>query len=295
MSLENEIREWDELARRMGRLRVLVGEPFSRSFSVDYFSDVNFERIYDREERELYLWPDSKPVQIGYQNQFEGYRELLTMRRVRDWVFELVRESQNLDWFFLVRDPRNIRPALRELGQPQSELRDWGMSWILEKKIPRNVFFGFVCGDEMPELREYKNFAIEALLREPVRRFLVHRCYQWFDFESVLCLKDGIDWVVIEPELPNARPMNPNWVRDVISACKRWQIPVFFRGWGDLLPAIQYRPKNDIAPFSEWTVTRSDGQPMRVGAIPDLRNYVIVMREDSGRKLNGNEYLETPN
>jgi len=135
----------------------------------------------------------------------------------------------------------------------------------------------------------------EALLREPVRRFLVHRCYQWFDFESVLCLKDGIDWVVIEPELPNARPMNPNWVRDVISACKRWQIPVFFRGWGDLLPAIQYRPKNDIAPFSEWTVTRSDGQPMRVGAIPDLRNYVIVMREDSGRKLNGNEYLETPN
>lgn len=135
----------------------------------------------------------------------------------------------------------------------------------------------------------------ERMQTLPVRRFLVHRCYQWFDFESVLCLKDGIDWVVIEPELPNARPMNPNWVRDVISACKRWQIPVFFRGWGDLLPAIQYRPKNDIAPFSEWTVTRSDGQPMRVGAIPDLRNYVIVMREDSGRKLNGNEYLETPN
>ena len=44
---------------------------------------------------------------------------------------------------------------------------------------------------------------------------------------------DGIDWVIVGGESgPGARPMHPNWVRDIREQCGRLEVPFFFKQWG---------------------------------------------------------------
>jgi protein gp37 len=44
-----------------------------------------------------------------------------------------------------------------------------------------------------------------------------------------------IDWVIVGGESgPRARPMEPDWVRDVQRQCKRADVPFFFKQWGGL-------------------------------------------------------------
>ncbi len=43
----------------------------------------------------------------------------------------------------------------------------------------------------------------------------------------------GIDWVIVGGESgPGARPMNPDWVRDIRNQCVRAKAPFFFKQWG---------------------------------------------------------------
>jgi len=44
---------------------------------------------------------------------------------------------------------------------------------------------------------------------------------------------DGIDWVIVGGESgPGARPMNPDWVRDIRDQCIAAETPFFFKQWG---------------------------------------------------------------
>ena len=43
----------------------------------------------------------------------------------------------------------------------------------------------------------------------------------------------GIDWVIVGGESgPGARPMNPEWVRDIQRQCAVLKVPFFFKQWG---------------------------------------------------------------
>jgi protein gp37 len=43
----------------------------------------------------------------------------------------------------------------------------------------------------------------------------------------------GIHWVIVGGESgPGARPMQPEWVRDIHGACIRQRVPFFFKQWG---------------------------------------------------------------
>ena len=47
----------------------------------------------------------------------------------------------------------------------------------------------------------------------------------------------GIDWVIVGGESgPGARPMNPQWVRDIRDQCHTADVPFFFKQWGGLRP-----------------------------------------------------------
>ena len=42
-----------------------------------------------------------------------------------------------------------------------------------------------------------------------------------------------IDWVIVGGESgPHARPMDPNWARDLREQCRRADVPFFFKQWG---------------------------------------------------------------
>jgi protein gp37 len=44
---------------------------------------------------------------------------------------------------------------------------------------------------------------------------------------------DRIDWVIIGGESgPGARPLQRNWIVDLIDQCERAEVPVFFKQWG---------------------------------------------------------------
>lgn len=50
----------------------------------------------------------------------------------------------------------------------------------------------------------------------------------------------GIDWVVVGGESgPGARPMHPDWVRDIRDRCVAAGIPFFFKQWGAWWPDIE--------------------------------------------------------
>lgn len=47
----------------------------------------------------------------------------------------------------------------------------------------------------------------------------------------------GIDWVIVGGESgPGARPMNPDWVRDIRDRCYAVGVAFFFKQWGGLRP-----------------------------------------------------------
>ena len=44
---------------------------------------------------------------------------------------------------------------------------------------------------------------------------------------------EGIDWVIVGGESgPGARPMQPNWVREIRDNCLQHRVPFFFKQWG---------------------------------------------------------------
>lgn len=44
---------------------------------------------------------------------------------------------------------------------------------------------------------------------------------------------DGIDWVIVGGESgPGARPLSPDWVRDIRDQCQATSVPFFFKQWG---------------------------------------------------------------
>lgn len=47
----------------------------------------------------------------------------------------------------------------------------------------------------------------------------------------------GIDWVIVGGESgPGARPMHPDWVRDIRDRCVEARVPFFFKQWGGRTP-----------------------------------------------------------
>jgi protein gp37 len=50
--------------------------------------------------------------------------------------------------------------------------------------------------------------------------------------------RPGLDWVICGGETgPGARPMHPDWVRDLRDQCVRTGVPFFFKQWGEFAPS----------------------------------------------------------
>ncbi len=104
---------------------------------------------------------------------------------------------------------------------------------IAEKRIealplPKNVWLGVtVCNQaeadaKLPilmEIRAHKRFvSIEPMLG-PIA--------------LDISVKPGIDWIICGGETgPGARPMRPDWVRNLRDQCQNTGTPFYFKGWG---------------------------------------------------------------
>jgi protein gp37 len=70
---------------------------------------------------------------------------------------------------------------------------------------------------------------------------------------------EAIDWVIVGGESgPRARPMKPEWVRDIRDQCRAWGIPFFFKQWGGFNKKKNGR-KLDGRTWDEMPLPRAPG------------------------------------
>jgi protein gp37 len=142
-------------------------------------------------------------------------------------------------------------------AQPQHEFQ------ILTKRAerlpgfsyPDNVWLGVTV-----EKAQHKNRI--DYLRQTNAKIKFLSCEPLLDDLGDLDL-EGIHWVIAGGESgKNARPCNPQWVRNIQKQCKKAGVPFFFKQWGEWLPAE----------LNKW-----NKQPRYMYFVPDNKNAIRLV------------------
>ena len=107
----------------------------------------------------------------------------------------------------------------------------------------------------------------------------------------------NLDWVVIGGESgPGARPMHPQWPRNIRDQCAAAGVPYFFKQWGGWVPADDIKPERGDGIYidddgSLMTMPLGGGYD-RAGI--NLAGMRRVGKKAAGRLLDGVEHSEFP-
>lgn len=102
----------------------------------------------------------------------------------------------------------------------------------------------------------------------------------------------GIDWVIVGGESgPGARPMHPDWVRDIRDRCVAASVPFFFKQWGEWTPAAPERGPEKRTIWLDGS-THSSSRIPPTGARPTL--VWRVGKKAAGRELDGRTWDQMP-
>lgn len=205
----------------------------------------------------------------------------------------------NLLFLLLTKRPSNINKYIPE-------------SWKVSP--PKNVMFGCSVSDQktandlIPQLLEVngnKFLSIEPLLgpidltmikapkdpHEPDEKYFINAlgntsylweyepgCYDTVDGP----VYEGIRWVIVGGESGHhARPMHPDWVKQLQKQCSDDEVPFFFKQWGEYRPI---RPGQFGEPY----------RPDKHYKFIDGTEMIDVGKKAAGRELNGRVYDEFP-
>jgi protein gp37 len=138
-----------------------------------------------------------------------------------------------------------------------------------------NVWLGVTA-----ENQEWASKRIPALVATPAAKRFVSCEPLLGPIDLSHNLGKGIDWVIAGGESgPGARPMHPDWVRDLRNQCQHPDVPFFFKQWGEWLPVSFF----DASPkIPENLIDLGDLYMGRVG------------KKAAGRTLDGREWNEAP-
>ncbi len=221
----------------------------------------------------------------------------------REDLWALIRECDQLDWLLLTKRPQNIAKMLPP---------DWGDGWP-------QVWLGTSAGTQKTADQN-----IPHLLAAPaaIRFVSAEPLLGSIDFAAVpkgkisknitichgaLTGVDGlgrsgphIDWVICGGESgPNARPMHPDWARDLRDQCAAAGVAFFFKQWGNWTAEID-RDKDDPdwrANYSRanrdgWAILNAEGGTGFHGDRVHLMKRVT--KDAAGRSLDGQQWNEVP-
>src|SRR5690606_4822938 len=92
----------------------------------------------------------------------------------------------------------------------------------------------------------------------------------------------GIDWVIVGGESGHgARPMHPDWARDIRDQCQKAGVPFFMKQWGEWLDADSALRPGEC----------SIGHRVRY---VEATAMIRVGKSRAGRLLDGREHSEWP-
>jgi protein gp37 len=154
-------------------------------------------------------------------------------------------------------------------------------------------------------------FALRGVSVEPMlgpvdfgREYLRYKCGGKYPFRSLenkyrTRIIHMLDWVICGGESgTNARPMHPDWARNLRDQCASAGVPFFFKQWGEYSPV---RPDGFIG---EWGVIDGEGRYVRETTAwngrtgkdsPSNEVYVYrVGKRAAGRTLDGEIWNQYP-
>lgn len=139
---------------------------------------------------------------------------LVVNERAKLW--SLIEHTRMLDWLLLTKRPENML-----------KFTAWQDQW------PSNVWAMTSVEDQ-----EQAEARIPYLLRVPaiVKGLSVEPLLTSVDLSPWI---DDIQWVIVGGESGRyARPLNPDWVRQIRDTCKTHNVAFFFKQWGEWAPVM---------------------------------------------------------
>jgi protein gp37 len=183
--------------------------------------------------------------------------------RVRLW--DLISKTPNLDWLLLTKRPHNV-----------GKMVPWGQDW------PANVWLGATAENQrwaerrLPLLLQYP----AAVLFASCEPLLGH-----VDLSTWLPGKSSwraLDWVIVGGESGvGARPMNPEWARNLRDQCIEQGVAFHFKQWGNWKPTVG----DDLSGYQIRELK---------GSVAGLTAMANVGKKLAGRSLDGHQWDELP-
>jgi len=165
-------------------------------------------------------------------------------------LFRLIRETPNLDWLLLTKRVGNasvmIADAMHHAGMPMEDRRAWpwpnvwlGATVVNQEEADRDI-------PKLLRLHTARRFlSVEPMLSAiDLRRYLIGHEDAGTPLDGARTVggcrayTPPLDWVIVGGESGHhARPMHPQWVRDIRDQCAAAGVPFLFKQWGEFLPA----------------------------------------------------------
>ena len=185
--------------------------------------------------------------------------------RWRIILFDLITQTQNLDWLLLTKRPEKAKSFFDEYGFNE------------DNGFFKNVWIGTsvenqkTANERIPILAQipakFRFLSCEPLLENVdlnLQEYQRHPEYAW-----------GIDWVIVGGESGNdARHMNIDWVRSIKDQCLEYDVSFFFKQWGEYYPNCFLDENGNRIESTIW--------------------YDKIGKKKSGRLLDGQEWNQFP-
>lgn len=240
-------------------------------------------------------------------------------------LFEQIRITPYLDWLLVTKRIGNFlnlaEQVIRHIESmpdwsedrphPFEALRNWLADWILLKKPPANVWLGITVVNQAEADRDIPKLlstpaAVRFLSMEPLLGTV--QIAFWLDsLPAVVDQRPRLDWVIVGGESgPGARPMHPQWARDIRDQCEAAGVAFMFKQWGawetcyqrsDGTPVFRQFDTHEqwVAKASSWVnggicLDRSGKQLQRGADMAEARdagNFPVTIMHKVGKKKAG--------
>lgn len=217
----------------------------------------------------------------------------------RAGLFELIRVTPQLDWLLLTKRPQNIVRMVRDHGAIAGN----GTRYLLE-----NVILGTTAEDQtrwdqnIPALLRTRDaiganllfVSVEPMLGPIDCGLLGHRMGA-----AAGALRGVIDWVICGGESgPGARPMHPQWARNLRDQCAAAGVPFLFKQWGEWTPGENVQRQRGTVDTAVLWDGRWHIHPLNLatdsGHVDDEPDLYRVGKKAAGRLLDGIEHNAFP-
>jgi protein gp37 len=232
---------------------------------------------------------------------------------VIDRIFEVMESAKRHTFQILTKRPQRMRDyvlarlaAKKEYADkfddcPTEAMRNSPAARLAREAaacLPSNIWIGVSIEDQaaaderIPLLLEVPA-AVRWLSMEPLLAPVdLARWLELGGLDTDLGLSNpGIDWVVVGGESgPKARPMHPQWARDLRDQCSLAGVPFLFKQWGEWAPGECVTRSSGVVPTAslswEWQFS-TENLSREGGHVDDEPDLYRIGKRDAGRLLDG--------